>query len=957
MAPTLHLRKRASRVVSAAVIFVIAVGVWLSPRDAGCQQGAATSVALDGRVVTITTPRWKVTIEEGVVTSLLDVPTGEALAGSTSHRPEARLGLGHLDEAGEDARKHHSPCGTFGLSETLPSQHRPGAKSVFSCQKSAKGAILTYRGLTNGTKDFPDETYVLSASVGDADGELILKVTGDSPKAGVFGVSITLANISATDRLYLPHFGGVVVDETWPQGEFSFQETGPYLAAPVVLGEGQKSAWAFWAEDARCTPKYLFLRNEASSRSVSWETLNLMPYEPKTRASSVEIHLNVFPGSWVAAATPYRKWFQATYAKPLSTRAPSWAKRIRVVVDGALPTDEAYVAALAKRFDPSTVLFHEWNLRAAKFDTELPDYTPNAEAPARIALLHKYGLKAMGYVNLYCVNSDSRVFQESKLRDFFLLRSKPFEPPNAWTKVGHGDILYGDPLSPKWRAFHARQMAELEERTHLDALYEDTAGTTFDFGNGEVEGLQAGQGGAAGIEEVREKCPGVAFATEFCSQPVAPLSLWPLRFNFIWNGPEFRERLSLIQRPVDTLLFGEDQRSWVPTTRAGSAQASHWAVDYADALGGLAQVRPGFANLAAAHGENAFLAERARLFSELQLRPVFPTTKWDRRVRCYYEDATGRRYSVVEDHGQAMLDPDGKAVYRRTRDADRVTDGTVIPGWPAYGEAGPIGLSPKLRYSSLRRERDPTRIQVESLPQGVFVRGYRERPSFTILALAPVDEGRTVTGEFRFRVNKACDELTIVGEQLQKPATDIEWKRTVTFPCSLLARYGPPVSPDAEGRLPFSDASLVYDGLGLEASSSDPLKAPFRLSLPDGSNELFAQVTPPADALHVLDYLVTVPNATTALRVVAQQAQTRFGNGTSARIEVGGVEVVNYKLPRDATFHEWLVPLGRFAGRCTVVTLTADPLSDSNGDQHRWSQPRLVDEPKQVLARRQIATQ
>ena len=58
--------------------------------------------------------------------------------------------------------------------------------------------------------------------------------------------------------------------------------------------------------------------------------------------------------------------------------------------------------------------------------------------------------------------------------------------------IADGQILYGDPLSARWRAYHGAQMREWNRVTGTDANYEDTAGCAGDFGNGEVDGL-AGQ--------------------------------------------------------------------------------------------------------------------------------------------------------------------------------------------------------------------------------------------------------------------------------------------------------------------------------------------------------------------------------------------------------------------------------------------------------------------------------
>lgn len=924
------------------------------------------TLRVDGRTAIITTSRWEATIEDGMVTAFTNKLTGEVVA-KRGIDPgfDLPMGLGHQAGALEEAKKLHCPWGCMelkqglALGEGFPSQHRPTAQSLFSYQRlrDGSGLILTYIGLSAGKKMFPKETYALTARVDAATGDLLLQASGASPDAGVYGVNTALVNVGHDQTLYFAHFGGAEIDKSWPMGQMSFEETGPFLEAPVIVGETAKGSWGFWAEDAGKYPKFLFVRNSPNAFHVSWETMNLMPYGTKKDAGSITWHINCFSGSWVAAAKPYRQWFQKKYAPLLAKRVPDWAKRVRVVMDGGIPSDPSYLRDLANRFDPETVLFQDWDLRAPSFGTELPDYTPRAGKPEAIAACHEYGFKTMGYVATYCVNVDSPVYKANNIGDFLLLRTGLFETKPKLADVKPGELIYGDPLSRRWREFHAKQMADLVKASGVDALYEDTGGCTFDLGNGVVEGLQAGEAGTAAMAAVQAACPNVAFSSEYGTAPIAPVSLWPLRYNFVWGNTEFRERLSVSQRPFESYLFGEDQRSWVPTIRAESAQTWHWSVDYADALGGMCQVRPGSDRWRAQRGDNAMMIARAQLFSQRQLRPVFPETRWEPGVRCYYEDNAGRRYKVVEDHGQAMIGSDGKPLYRRTRGASAVSDGTVIPGWPAYQGTGPVGLNPNRRYSLLRGRPETTAIIATALPAGVFVKSYREYPGFAVLCLAPVDEKKTdLEGEVKFSLTRKCGQLGINGAMETAPEVGTEITRRMKFPGGIVAISGAAATPEASGYFDRWDEEgvLVEDALGLNTLMPFTARWRFALPVPGSGSEPVLQLNPPGEMLHVLDYLVRVPKKVSALRVAAQQAQTQYGNGSAARIEINGVELVNYKLPRDASFHEWIVPLGQYAGNAVVISLIMDPLGEANADLHRWVRPKIVDDAAQVLKQREL---
>ncbi|MCM8769141.1 MAG: DUF6259 domain-containing protein [Candidatus Omnitrophica bacterium] len=333
---------------------------------------------------------------------------------------------------------------------------------------------------------------------------------------------------------------------------------------------------AIWAQDSFFRPKYLFWQNTPLVFHLVWQTRNIMPFAEKTEATSVAWRLNCFRGSWVAALEPYHDWFQKTFAADIQTR-PDWARRIRVIVP-QLPMSEESMKKLAAVFDPGTVLLHAWAARKPAFDTELPDFTPREDFIKSVAVAHQLGFRTSAYVTAVCINKDARVTEEYHLRELVLLRGRLFEEKKpAWDDYRAGAIVYTDPLSPSWRKLHARLMKEFVEKTGVDSLYEDCAGTWGDFGDGIVDGLQPLQGTYYLLKETRQAVgPNVAFSSEYHVERTAPFVTWALH-GTTWGHEPFLKKRIVRGRPVNNFIWGPDVLTWIHGN----------SVDLADALGGI----------------------------------------------------------------------------------------------------------------------------------------------------------------------------------------------------------------------------------------------------------------------------------------------------------------------------------------------------------------------------------
>lgn len=946
---------------------------------------AAQQVDIQPRGFTITTPRLRANVHDGVVVGLTNLRTGEVHGDPALSDLNLPRGLGHMAGQVEAMERLHSPWGAQQLNQDLPAgaatptMHYPAADGSFSTELVDGGIRATWTGLTNGVDRFPQETLSVEAMVDATTGQLLLRATGSSDTPGVYGVQVPVANLHPDHAVYVPSFGGVMYDRSTRPGLITLGGT-PFWEAPVMALEGREGSLCLWVQDADFAPNFCFLNWSGTSFSASIEHLNHMPFDELTRAESVTWRLDVFDGGWVDAMTPYKQWYAEAFAPEMRIRAAtSWADRIRVIVDHISKSDEVY-RQLAATLDPATVMIHDWNARAPQFDHDLPDWTPRAGYVEAVETAHKYGFRTMAYVNTYCVNYNSEVFKRDNIADFGLVRKKrgisrySQETPTFAT-AKDGQLLYLDPLPAAWRKYHTDMMITWRQETNTDANYEDVGGTAGDFGNGVVEGLIGAQGGREQFRELLRRNPEAPMASEYAPDHMAFAVRWPLRYQQVWGNEAVRTWWMEHQRPVSAYIHGPLAYAWVPVIRAQDEFHRHVVVACSDALGGVAQLAATAEELRAATGMPYHMRRRAQLFAHRRLTPHFERERQERSLACMYTDCDGGVYRYMTTPTmQQMLGPDGVPLYQRITGLNEVQTQLALPGWPAAAEGRILGLNPAIRYALSPGAHDRTKVQVTSLPAGVMISRFESNAQRTVLALSGVDESGPATGTVTIQPTVQLAQVTLNDQTAETPHWDDATKQAsevsyeVTFPAYLVfVEKTPAVAAVGEflgdGR---ETGRYISMATGLERGGEYVVPHRRTWPVPDlKPDPVFLFLNGGAECEVALDYLVRVPDKNSALVVYVRNNQTRYGNGGIARLYLNGREVraatlgpvpnpdwqegmdAALKSIWDTDIHGWTVPVGHLAGQTIAITIASDARGENNADQLWWTRPMLISDAEQ----------
>jgi len=928
---------------------------------------------------TLVTKSVELTVRNGAVTRLMNRRTGELHADGDPHSVFMPRGAICVDKGGAAFRQLHGPWSRHPIvADKLPSPidalaHAPGANSTMSFERTPAGARCTWTGLEDSQGTHPADTMTLEATIELTSGFVDLIATTTSESGNLAGVIVPIVGLHPRHSLYLASFGGLVYR---PADLASMQlhvlHSAPYLEAPVLAAEGERGCIALWMEDETFRPYVAMFGGTPRGFAIGIEGVGIMPFESSRVSRAVRWRIGAFEGSWPTAMLPYREWYAREFEPEIATRTSrSWPKSISVIVDAVDRSPESLIK-LRTVFEPETVLVHEWQPRAAGFNDDLPDWTPTAGFLELVRSCAAVGFRSMGYVNSYCVSASSRAFEQNRIAEFGLTRRTPSLAayglkPQTFESTGKDEVLYLDPLSPRWRRFHVDQMIQWQRDTGADANYEDTGGTAGDFGNGMIGGIAGAQGGTTQFRELLDRHP-VPVATEFAPDHMAFASNWAMRYSQVWGNADIRRGWESRHRPITPLLFSGAGRAWVPTVAAESEDLKWTVTACSDALGGVAQLAASEVTFTARTGLARHMLHRAVVFSRLALKPTFDDWPRDPTVAAQYRAKDGRVYRYrVEDGLQELVGPDSIPIYQRVTGRASIESPLRVPGWPAWNGNRTFALQPGARYALGPASARGTIVQFEQCPSDSAITRYTETDSHVLVHFGPPSTPRTTPdAQARMLANADFTDVIIwdaAGTALRRDAplrTGERMAFTVDGPCEMLLVRRTPERARHNRSLGMlsAGARFVAPNTGLERGGTMKPTSATELATPESPTPMRFQFAGNGNDSHTLyEALVLVPGTATSLAVRFRNSQSKFGDGSTVGVAVNGrvvrsLDVAPHtgsgdSLAWNTNLHSWRIPLGKYSGLPIVVSVFVANNGSDNADEIWINEPVLITDPDQ----------
>ncbi|MBO4632643.1 MAG: hypothetical protein J5858_12035 [Lentisphaeria bacterium] len=842
-------------------------------------------------------------------------------------------------------------------------QRYPYQKSVFRLTRKEGWIEAEWKGLTDGVRNYPEDIFTIHAQV-DSRGFIVIRTSGQSQTRGVFGTLLSLTNLRPDLEFFIPVAGGMKFNAKDTRTTRYFRDYGINLEAPAFAVEAGGSTLGIWAEDETFRPRGAFLSWTGKEFEMTVEHLNLKPFDPHTRTESIKWYFGSFKGNWVNALVPYRNWYHKTFKNEIARRdGVKWANRIHAlsgVYDGMhIPkVKPAMLRQMAYLLEPDTLLFYESFARAAGFDMYLPDWTPRCGYPEWVKGVKSYGYRTLAYVNPTCVSFASPVFVKDNIKSFGLTKKYVgfFKQKKDFSNAKEGDLLFLDVLSPRWRKYHTDMDIRWKKETGTDANYEDTAGTSGDFGNGTINGISGAQGTVALMREMLERNSGVPMASEFGIDSIAFAVKWPLKDHIAWSFGNIRFMEFLIRHsyPVSAYLFGPGQRPYVGLQSAtASDKRRYLAISSADAMGGLAEVMGYKEALSADNGLYYHLNRRVALFSRKQLQPYFSSRNNRDNIVSEYKDRDGKIYTFTRTEDgkvQSMRDDSGNILYSRITGMNHYGSDLVLPGWPAWNGRKIIGLDPDSYYALSPGIPDSFYAQISSLPDGIKLKRFVETDTFSLISLDKTTGDSPSKGHMTLQLKKNFP-LAVVNGKYYSNFSGVKDLET-DFPCSIVLFGRSPWTPEAPAYLDsFRNSRYFYPEQGISFGACIPRE--LSSEIPGEKREIPFLCYGYAYWCHevfmlgniFLDFPLKVESANSAVKFYLQN-HSLFGQNFIARAYINGILVHEYdfqvKSSSDKNLHLWQIALGKYAGKNILLTIELDRKKKAYCPIAWISSPKLI---------------
>lgn len=734
-------------------------------------------------MLTVETERYAITFECGSMTGLRNLLTGETYAAPRGDL-ESRLkatphGLGVWPAGITDAdrgllQQTHQwegnyaglirRTGEFPLVHRPPVRHPKWSSEVKLKRLAATRAVVTWKGLAAGEAVFPDEALTLDLEVLPGNGALSVKATAEAGRSdhggGVYGVGFGMMNFSPDLDFAIPLFQGC---------HFRPRDTGPFrnvahwpnpFVASLVVAEGETGSLALWMADPELGDRYVHLHNNKETFEVTFESVNPAPFAQHTRAESRPIRINVFRGSWVTAARPFRDWWERTFeVKRLEEKEPGWLKDCRWMASFGrfLPPED--IAPQCIYYGPQS-----WKVGPKIGDGGLFPYeiekgpVLNRLTEETIRKLRERGSHVLVYLNINHMNEGhpgaGRFWGHRLVRPFGkseIERDPKFGSPQSF--------LVHSAYRP-WQDLQLDWAGSISERFGIVGYYMDCASGAPNHAGGRVRGMNDCRGQVELMRRVKEGIPDSFLSVEYLGEVTGQITdLAYLGFDgwFGGNDPQRGDALfrgwhwrDVHVHPIVGFLFNP----YVLITTHGRGLAS---ASFDEVMGRIPKndsVAPALpeGSIADYSLVTPFREFFMRLLCSTMMRPVYPEA-WGEGVRAYYEDRQGNTYRVeseiLPESRMIRRRPGGEEelVYWRIKGRRRalLPPGRGIEGWIAYEGDTAIALVPRKQYLYYAgpRIRD---WEVTRLPDGVMIDAARPYKSGMLVLEFATADGRPRSG-------------------------------------------------------------------------------------------------------------------------------------------------------------------------------------------------------------------
>ena len=675
------------------------------------------------RGVIVESDRYRIQITNGVLTGILNKLTGEEYLDSQASIPDLLRhlpsGLGTQnspEEFSAAAKLYEWPWLARPANSQWPNQHHPFEKGRFAISENGHNKVeLEYEGLTDGTREFPDEIYRLALEIEDETGELIITPSATSPRTGVYGVNLTASVLGAEITIEAPIFDGMRITRELKPYLYINHGSSYWDYSFIALNGRKRGAVGIWADDPQLRAyKHFFYLINQEGISFSLGSMNLPPFEKLTSVASVPWRIQTFDAGWPQAAARFREW-RETHVR--FAPRPEWARRISFVNCG-VNANELWLSLLSDYLGKDnlsrTVTFAP-TIRAAKFDTKHWDNRPYPEFKPDMQRWKASGARLMSYLQPMIMWGVPPADDPEALRIVALHEAA--DTHSVFQSDPAEKLLYRDQHHlghSGWQKWFLNWVHSYISEYGADGVYHDQTYHCPIDNRGLINGMTSTGGMADYFFKAVTQNPDSIHGTEHMTEANSIGASLGIGSGILWGSADnVRHQRIRHASPISSalhypngVLFGFPHFS--DFVMRGDPTHFHWGMNLMERraeIAGQYLQQPIYSGKIVPFDrwQNEIKLDRCRTLAFVNhgLRPVFPES-WDRNTLSYFEGTNGERF-VYEACSW------GTRFVRKLPAGDQLQYGRItgvtsavvpggIAGWVYYTSRGPAGLHPDRFY-------------------------------------------------------------------------------------------------------------------------------------------------------------------------------------------------------------------------------------------------------------------
>ncbi|HBH82272.1 MAG: hypothetical protein A2X05_13295 [Bacteroidetes bacterium GWE2_41_25] len=429
-----------------------------------------------------------------------------------------------------------------------------------------------------------DGDGVLTVSVEDITGDLIIEPSAYSSRPGVLACRWNISGIKPSLDLVAPFFQGARLKMDDPLIKNSRWRWPSDWEAGLAIFQSKERGFWIHTQDTQYRFKALQTGTASEAFVIGLDSEAYGPIDDNLSAGGICWRINTYKGDWGVPAEKYRHWYWKAYNLEAEEQLrQKWISDVKFAISWC-PGNTDVLDALAKKIDPAKVLIHFSNWRTDGYDENYPDYFASDVAKVFLKKGREMGFHIMPHFNSIDMDPSNPVYD--RVRDF-PYRSVETKQLQGWSwynsrvigvpesntnRLGNRDKKVMVKIHPglsMWRSILGERILTASKELQLNTVFIDVTLCIWNIHNSIVESMSPAEGMNRLIRHVSELGNGLVVVGEGLNEITAQrLSFAQVHLYRSWQtSTEGLERAGGCN--LNEVLFGKLCRTFGYTGLSG----------------------------------------------------------------------------------------------------------------------------------------------------------------------------------------------------------------------------------------------------------------------------------------------------------------------------------------------------------------------------------------------------